>query len=1179
MASKELQGFSQSLGSLGGAVSTFAKVGLAAVATAGVALVGGLGASINQAMNFEAAMSAVAAVAGASDSQLQQLSDTALKLGQDTSLSGVSATDAARAMRELAAAGLSVQDIVGGGALGALRLASAGGVDVARAAEIAAMALSGFGLAGTEAAHVADLFASAANSSAISVDDIAETMKYVAPIAKSMGLSIEEVTATIAALGNQGIKGSQAGTSLRSMIVSLAKPSKEAAKVMANLGLSFFDTNGEMKDLAGISQELQSKMSGLTDKQRASALATLFGNEALTAATVLYGEGAAGINKWLGEVTTGATAAEVGAKRNDNLKGSIEALKSSFETAQIVLGKAFLPGLKSLVDTAALAVSAAIPLIEAWGPRLVAGLMAAIGVLTSFGGYVASAIGAIVGAFKALQAGQISLGDFVGGLKALIGVVLGDIGGLLGKVAAFFAPYFAAIGSAIASALPAIAGQLAQLGQTFGGWITGTAIPYLLTNLPLWLGALTTWVTGTALPGIYAAVSGVGAAFGGWITGTAIPYLTTNLPLWLTTITTWVTGTAIPGIVAAVTSVGEAFGGWITATAIPYLTTNLPLWLAALTTWISGTVIPTVTGLVVGIGNALGSWISTAIGYLNERLPEWLAALGTWITGYAVPTVTGQVVGIANAMSDWIETQLIPRVNEKMPGFTTALIAQILDTQSKVNAPAEEAGQKIGERLGEGLIHGGVAGITKAVTEWQTTLKVLMLTSLPVAIAEAGAVLGPKLAEWIVTGAIPEAVKNFAQFEATAAVAIARMVAPLQTEMLRVGVGVAKGLLNGIIEEAQALWAWLSALPGRIAGAVGDMGSVLYQKGVDLVQGFINGILSKIGDLISTAGKLASAVSNPIVGFFDIHSPSKLAIGWGKNIVQGLINGMDEKQAEAAKKAAEIASSVAKAATDILGAIGAVASFDFANNSPSGETLGWFRHLAESIVQTLADVATMVGGAALDNAKKVAESTGQVGSAVKSTLDGFKALAEYDFTKGSPTGDAMGWFRHLMESIVLNFAQAAQLVGTDGMAQATAFAKVVADVVGSMKSSLELFAKLNDWKDIPTKALDALFKALEETLSKAGDLVARSDALKEAALEFLANMTAAAAAYQKGNGMAIGGPALAPSGVGGGGQFFKDSGGGGNVYTVTVQGDVYDGAKFQDKVVETLETIDRRGRI
>lgn len=1016
MASKQLQGFGKELGGMG-AAGKVAAVGLAGVAAAGLGLVAGLGSAIGEAMDFESAMSAVAAVAGEGlPGDLERLSGLALELGQNQTLAGIGATDAARAMQVLAAAGLDIEDIMDGAALGALRLASAGGIDVARASEIAAMALANFGMEGKDTAKVADLFASAANSSAISVDDIAEALKYVGPIANSMGLSIEEVTATIAALGNQGIKASQAGTSLRSMLVNLAKPSKEANKIIKSLGLEFFDTNGKMKSLADVSEELKTGMADLTDQQRAAALSTLFGNEALTAATVLYGEGADGINKWLKEIEGGATAAEVGAKRNDNLKGSLEALKGAAETALIAFGMGLTPALKDLALGLAGGVSAAIPFLTMLGQGLGKALQAGATVIQRFGGYVAGVATAIIGAFQKLQAGEITLAQFIGGVKTLVTTVLGDIGTLLGRVADFLAPFLTKIGEGIVAALPVIGAELVKLGQAFGGWITGTAIPYMQANLPLWLGAISTWITGTALPAIATATSGL----------------------------------------------ASALGGWLTTTAIPFLQTNLPAWGAALWDWITNTAVPTVVGRVVGLANALADWVTMqAVPLLNAKLPEWGNAISNYITATAVPTVRGQVIGLANALSDWIETQAVPRIQADMPALGAAIVAGILANQQAVNAPAEAWAREIGTKIGEGMIAGGGVAIAAAIENWKVVLLAGLLL-MPVLGFKAGEAIGTAIGKGLEPG-LKQGIVNILAFERDLLVALARIILPTTMVALNIGIAISQSLLNGIEQKSGEVWAWLQALPGRVQAAAGDMSNALYAAGVSIINGLLLGIQSQFGAVQALLGSLTNMLPNwkgPPA------TDAKILFESGQLVMQGLIDGIDDKTLDLQKKLADVTSGIAKAVIDMLGANRALAGLR-PGEGPSGEQLGWFRHLTESLVATMQDAAKGFEEKGLKAATEFADAAGKVGSAVKNAVDGLLALGKADWATSSPTGSAMGWFTHLISSLVENFARAGAEFQGDALKVAGEFADAAGKVGGSVKNGVEGLKSLAsaDWAE------------------------------------------------------------------------------------------------------------------
>ena len=357
-------------------------------------------------------------------------------------------------------------------------------------------------------------------------------------------------------------------------------------------------------------------------------------------------------------------------------------------------------------------------------------------------------------------------------------------------------------------------------------------------------------------------------------------------------------------------------------------------------------------------------------------------------------------------------------------------------------------------------------------------------------------------------------------------------------------------------------------------------------------EGWGNDIAKKGAETVSSVSKAITDALGATSALSKVDTsagPTGEQLGWFAHLADSLLSTLRDVASrfdgEGLKLTGEIADTLGKMGGGVKGALdglGALAQYDFTKGSPTGEALGWFAHLTESLILTLQNVATMAGTEALDAAKRVGESMGQVGSAVKSTLEGFQALSDYDFTKGSPTGDAMGWFTHLMQSIVLNFAGAAQMVGTEGMAQAQAFAKSVSDVVAAGTAGLKLFEELLKSKDIPADVLRTLWDALEGALSAMGDLVSRSDALKNAAFDYLANMEAAALAVLKaqslGNGMGSAPLVVAPAGIGGGGfDTGKASGGVSNV-TLNMYGDNFDTSSFEDRVVATLETATRKGR-
>lgn len=375
-----------------------------AVGAAGFAVAG------NAAANYEQRLSAVKAVSGASADEMAKISEAALQIGADTSFS---ATEAASAFEELVKAGISVQDSLDGAALATANLAAAGEIALPRAAEIAANAMNNFNLAGKDMPRIADLVAGAANASAISVEEFAQSLSQVGAVANLSGISFDDVSVAIAEMGNAGIKGSDAGTSLKTMLMNLQPVTTAQVKKFEELGLvtfsaekslaamakkgiqplgsslnevrqavsdylaatedipndtkqmgkavdewlqsngamqnAFFDSKGKAKGLADMQDVLAKATAGMSEEQKLASLETLFGADAIRAAAIMAKEGSAGFNE-LSAAMGKVTAADVAATRLDNVKGSIEKLKGSFETLLIQLGTIFLPIVKRVID-------------------------------------------------------------------------------------------------------------------------------------------------------------------------------------------------------------------------------------------------------------------------------------------------------------------------------------------------------------------------------------------------------------------------------------------------------------------------------------------------------------------------------------------------------------------------------------------------------------------------------------------------------------------------------------------------------------------------------------------------------------------------------------------------------------------------------------------------------------
>lgn len=382
---------------------------------------------------FESQMSRVGAIAEEVGVTLEDLEQQAMDLGATTSFS---ASEAALGMEQLASAGFTTEEIFKA-MPGLLDLAASSGADLATASEIAASAIRGFGLEADAATHVADVFAEAAARTNAQTEDMGEAMKYIAPVANAMGISLEETAAAIGILSDAGIKGSQAGTSLRGALSRLAKPTKDAATAMEKYGMSFYDAQGNMLSLAGIVGQLEQGMAGLTQEQRNQALITIFGQEALSGILTLMERGSGNLEDLATEFeNVSGSAQEMAEIMMDNTAGAIEELGGALETAAINIQQILAPMVTNVVqwitdlinvfnqmdDGTQTMIVTILSLVAAFGPFLL--ILGKI--VSSFGGIVTSIQGAS-GAFGLLKAAMTGITGGFGPILAMIAAVVAAV--------------------------------------------------------------------------------------------------------------------------------------------------------------------------------------------------------------------------------------------------------------------------------------------------------------------------------------------------------------------------------------------------------------------------------------------------------------------------------------------------------------------------------------------------------------------------------------------------------------------------------------------------------------------------------------------------------------------------------------------------------------------------------
>ncbi|MBO9043461.1 phage tail tape measure protein [Curtobacterium flaccumfaciens] len=319
---------------------------------AGFGAIIGAGQVIKLGNEYTATMNELGAVTNTSGAELAKFGIKARELGSDLTLPATSGKDAAAVMLELAKGGLTASEAMDA-AKGTITLAAAAQVDGARAAEIQANALNQFGLKAKDAAMVADVLANTANAAAGGVDDIALSMKYVGPVARTMGINLADTAAAVGILANNGLKGDTAGTALRGMLASLARPSKQAQKAVDALNLSVFDQQGKFVGLRAVIESLSEARRTMTQEDFASQAVLAFGREPLAAVTSLAASGAPAFDKMGKSVSRTGGAAAVAQSKMKGLGGAMDKLQSQLEDVALGIYQTVTPALEGIANGAA----------------------------------------------------------------------------------------------------------------------------------------------------------------------------------------------------------------------------------------------------------------------------------------------------------------------------------------------------------------------------------------------------------------------------------------------------------------------------------------------------------------------------------------------------------------------------------------------------------------------------------------------------------------------------------------------------------------------------------------------------------------------------------------------------------------------------------------------------------
>jgi TP901 family phage tail tape measure protein len=808
------------------------------------ALAGGIALAVNKAIDFEKQISAIGAVSGASNAQLETLRKKALQLGADTVFS---ASDAAGAMEELAKAGVPLEGILNGAADATVALAAAGGIALPKAAEIAANAMNSFRLSAEDMPRVSDLIAGAANASSISVEDFGQSLQQVGAVAGLVRATFDDTAVAIALMGKVGIKGSDAGTSLKTMFLNLQPQTKKQIALFRELGLTtanganqFFDAQGKVKSLADVSQTLQNALKGQTQQQKLATLEMLFGSDAIRAAAVLSENGAAGFNDMataMGKVK----AADVAKARLDNVAGSIEQMKGSLETAAITVGSIFLPTLRTIVDFITNLVNKFSALDPRWQKLIVFASLAAAALLglISVVAAIGFAITGITATFAALSGAA---------------VVVGIVAGLVALGAAIFIVWqrSEAFRAALTSVFTGLVNAAREIGGAFApfvNFVRNTLIPMLVG-------------------GLKKAIDNMKPAF------ESISNFMQNRVVPAAAQLRAALDAAMPTIIKVATFVGGALAGSFAVMGkvlgfiIPLLFNIIGPIFSAMIAGISFMIraIPTFVAVLLQIWNVMriiGEAITFAL------IAPLLVMAGIWraVWGFIGPLVTGvfnTLVAIAGA--GWA---ILRAIFSAALNFIMPLVSGAMNFISSAISVAMNIVSAI---------------ISGAMSFVRSSIAFTMNNIVPIVQGAWNFVTS------IVSGAV-ERVK--------AAIA-----------GIGVILGMVRGFFNGLQSAASggvgSLISFVGGIPGRIVGALSNLAGLLVQKGRDLIQGLLNGINGMVSELLGRAANIAHQISDTISKALDIGSPSRVTMEIGRFVTLGLAVGIEQEadQVRAALQAA-----------------------------------------------------------------------------------------------------------------------------------------------------------------------------------------------------------------------------------------------------------------------------------
>ena len=862
-------------------ISKIATTGLGvAVGNAMTKLAGKVGeigtAAIKVGMTFEAEMSKVSAISGATGDELSSLTDKAKEMGAKTKFS---ATESAQAMEYMAMAGWKTEDMLNG-IEGIMNLAAASGENLATTSDIVTDALTAFGLSAQDSTHFADVLAAASSNANTNVSMMGETFKYVAPVAGALGFSVEDCGVAIGLMANSGIKAGQAGTSLRQMLSRLTKPTKEVQTAMNTLGLSLTDSVGNVKSLDTVMSDLRSGFSGLSKAEQTQIATSLAGQEAMSGLLAIVNASDEDFNKLKDSIyNADGAAAEMAATMQDNLAGQITILKSGLEGLGISIYESVEVPLKNLASVGVKAIS---DLNEAYASGGFVGFINEIGnkvpMLKSFtdaiAGFAEKTKGMStdelmnLGKMSAVLIGAVPAFSLIGKSAGTFSDILGGLGDVTGGAITAIGKFPGGLKNA-KGAITGFAGSLKNLGSSIVGpfqvltpklnSVIGKTFSFLPTKISGYVGKIAPAVAGK-LPKITSAFQDFGGYIGAW--GGQI-------------------GTAFQGVLGKVAGFMPAFANLMGFGAVlGVVAVGLGLLYSQFGTQIDQILLmmqtkgpEVITNFCNGIVAALPNLIAQGATMLNNLMLAITANLPAIIQG-GIAIVATLITGIAQQLPTLIPTALM---------MIVTLVSSLLSNVGQL----VDAGINLLVGLAQGVVN-----------------------ALPQLINKAPTIIG-QLATAIISN-LPK--------------------------ILLAGIKIITILGTGLIQAVPQLISKIPSIISQVKNAFTsvDWGSV----GMNIIKGIANGLKGAAGAIVEAAKGAAESALNAAKNALGIHSPSRvfrdqvgkmmalgMGIGFERNIpVKSMSTGV-QRAVAGLQKSVDIALS-ARTSDKTVGGVKSMPGFD-----------------------------------------------------------------------------------------------------------------------------------------------------------------------------------------------------------------------------------------------------------